>query len=206
MKNKIDTMKTIDLFGEMSSTNDHKANETILGRWTRFANYRKRDNKNECCKLCDNCRVRRESNTYYKCVLINCSRSASSDIRANHVCRFFKPLNIMEQQITKYEDHVKKILTSNKESRDNDNYLFALFIYDWARSRRIPVDTMSGKDLLKTLSYHEDAPNFESISRCRRKLQEKDSTLRGRRYNERQNRIQRETLVDLGYIDDSPQI
>ena len=79
-----------DLFGDDSPIIEKsKKGDTILSRWTRLTKYRKSEGP-EKCKNCYYCRVRRMGNTYYKCVLIGCGGSMSTDIRANHVCNRYK--------------------------------------------------------------------------------------------------------------------
>ena len=78
-----------DLFGEDTPIIE-KRKETTMSRWTKLYKYRKSEGP-EKCKNCYYCRVRQFSNRYYKCVLVGCGGSISTDIRANNVCNRYKP-------------------------------------------------------------------------------------------------------------------
>lgn len=83
-------MSPLDLFGGDTPVVNKPKRETILSRWKRVAHYRKADkDKLDRCKYCCNFVVRRLGNTYFKCVLVGCGGSPSTDIRANHICDFF---------------------------------------------------------------------------------------------------------------------
>lgn len=104
----------------------------------------------------------------------------------------------MSKPITKYEEKVMAILEKSKRARDNDNYLFCYFLHGWLKEAQYDPDTLPTKDLLNLLSFNGNAPSFESISRCRRKLQENHKELRGELYNERRG-LQEDVKEDLGY-------
>ena len=82
-------------------------------------------------------------------------------------------------------DNVKELLTNWTSIRDNDEKLMAniwgMFIGEK------DLDNMSGRDLLSALS-HGTLPSYESISRCRRKLQEEYPYLRGNQWHQRHKR------------------
>jgi len=80
------------------------------------------------------------------------------------------------------EPLVREYLEHNPALRDDDNRLLATIWYTVLKSR---IDTMSGFDVLKMVALGE-LPHFESVGRCRRKLQEHDVTLRGIKYQDRQ--------------------
>lgn len=82
----------------------------------------------------------------------------------------FKPIDI-----------VKGILSRNVKSRDNDGLLLATFWYKELKSK-----SYNQCDLLNLLA-REKLTSAESITRCRRKLQEEIPELRGSRYDERQH-------------------
>ena len=78
------------------------------------------------------------------------------------------------------ESKVLNILIVNPEARDNDRLLFVEYI-----KRHNP-------DLVKR-GYAEvmlsgELPNYEGITRARRKLQEKHPELRGRKYEQRNHK------------------
>ena len=60
------------------------------------------------------------------------------------------------------------------------------------------LDNFSAKEVLRMIAYHK-LPSFESISRCRRKLQEQCPNLRGEKWYERHKRaakIRKEIVHD----------
>jgi|TARA_R100001530_G_scaffold135220_2_gene111904 hypothetical protein len=83
---------------------------------------------------------------------------------------------------------VTKMLTEHPELRDNDNKLLAN-IY-WQRVAdllmyEVSEEEMSG--IKKFLGYLSKGslPNFESIRRCRQKIQEEEPELRGHLWDKR---------------------
>lgn len=79
-----------------------------------------------------------------------------------------------------YYDKVKEILTKYEKARDDDMLLYAIFLH------------MNG--LVKSDEKFYDVfpkakerglPSYEGITRARRKVQEKEPLLRGKRYNQR---------------------
>ena len=81
--------------------------------------------------------------------------------------------------------------------RDND---YKLVVAVWNRElleQDISIREISGYDAFKLVSDGKVSP-VESITRCRRKLQEEFPALRGARYNERHG-IETEVKEELGY-------
>ena len=78
------------------------------------------------------------------------------------------------KEISYYLHHVPHL-------RDNDQRLMATI---WWKHLGDKIDTMSGMELLQTLALG-NLPSYESISRCRRKLQEHNPELRGRSWDYR---------------------
>ena len=84
------------------------------------------------------------------------------------------------------EDIVTDILKRNPKARDNDHILAGTV---WIRE-------LGGSDIAKEMSLWEflrmfmsnEISNFESIGRCRRKVQELDPELRGTKYELRHGR------------------
>lgn len=84
--------------------------------------------------------------------------------------------------IKNLEDKVRDILTKHPDTKDNDQMLVSLiWFYHLGRNT---VKTMSAWELLTNLSNNK-LPLMESVMRCRRKLQEVDASLRGKKYKER---------------------
>ena len=89
------------------------------------------------------------------------------------------PLPIM---IKNLEDKVRDTLIKHPDTKDNDQMLVSLiWFYHLGRDE---VKSLSAWDLLTKLSKNK-LPLMESIMRCRRKLQEVDESLRGKKYKER---------------------
>jgi|TARA_R110002074_G_scaffold120750_2_gene254663 hypothetical protein len=80
---------------------------------------------------------------------------------------------------------VKQVVTETLEgdirTRDNDSLLLATV---WFRQIGEQIQHMSASDFLKTLA-HGDLYKPYSITRCRRKVQELNSNLRGASYSKR---------------------
>lgn len=92
-------------------------------------------------------------------------------------------------------DEVEKFLTIYPILRDDDNKLMA---NTWGMYiGETDLNNMSGRDVLSALSEGK-LPSYESISRCRRKLQEECPNLRGEKWYERHKRadnIRREIIA-----------
>ena len=71
-------------------------------------------------------------------------------------------------------DNVKELLTNWTSIRDNDEKLMANIWGMYIGEK--DLDDMSGRDVLSALSEGK-LPSYESISRCRRKLQEQHPNL-----------------------------
>jgi len=85
-------------------------------------------------------------------------------------------------------DEVEKMLLLYPGLRDNDERLMANLWYKF-----IGDDTLtytSGFNVLSMLSKGK-LPSYESISRCRRKIQELKPKLRGEKWTERQKRAKK---------------
>ena len=84
--------------------------------------------------------------------------------------------------IKNLEDKVRDILIKHPDTKDNDQMLVSLvWFYHLGRET---IKKMTAWELLTNLSKNK-LPLMESIMRCRRKLQEVDESLRGKKYKER---------------------
>ena len=83
-------------------------------------------------------------------------------------------------------DEVERFLTKYPPLRDNDERLMANI---WV-SHIGNLEDVDGKDVMHMLANHK-LPSYESISRCRRKIQEKKPHLRGEKWNERHGRAKK---------------
>ena len=83
-------------------------------------------------------------------------------------------------------DDVKLFLTKYPSLRDDDEKLMANI---W-NSHIGNLEDVDAKEILHMLANHE-LPSYESISRCRRKLQELYPDLRGDKWYKRQERAEK---------------
>ena len=93
----------------------------------------------------------------------------------------------MKKRIFKLIDEVETFMIKYKVLRDSDEKLMANI---W--SKYIVIDSvkfLNATDIL-TMLGRGDLPSYESISRCRRKLQEENPNLRGEKWLARQGKIQ----------------
>ena len=100
----------------------------------------------------------------------------------------------MKKKIFKLIDEIELFLKKSKELRDSDERLMANI---WGKY--IGMDNIkyyTGIDILKLLAKGE-LPSYESISRCRRKLQQECPELRGSKWDARQVNAQREIKKQL---------
>ena len=84
-------------------------------------------------------------------------------------------------------DEVEKFLTKYPLLRDNDERLMANIWAKYIGNRDDMNGPESWKDILNLLATGK-LPSYESISRCRRKLQEECPSLRGEKWHERHKR------------------
>ena len=82
------------------------------------------------------------------------------------------------------EGRVRHVLTQFPETRDDDMKLFAMIIFDFYSMSRTLLESKTGYELMGKI-FHSKVPHFTSVLRCRQKLQEKDVTLRGKKYESR---------------------
>jgi len=95
----------------------------------------------------------------------------------------------------KLQDKIKELLTEKPTLRDNDNKLVANI---WWECLGGYADSLSAYDLLKKLADGK-LPSSDGITRCRRKLQEKNINLRGELWHKRHN-LQEQVLLELNQI------
>ena len=101
-----------------------------------------------------------------------------------------KPL-LMISQCAKI---VKQLLMSSPKLKDNDQQLVANVWYVQVRDK-YNIETMSAKNFLHELAQG-NLTSSESITRCRRKLQEEHTYLRGEKWAER-HRAQKDVKEEL---------
>lgn len=96
-------------------------------------------------------------------------------------------------EILKTKEKVYQLLLRYPQYRDSDNKLLAQIWFDEIGKSR-ELDAYS---FLKMLANNE-LSSLESVTRCRRMLQEDFSNLRGEKWNERHQQ-QTNVKKDLGY-------
>ena len=85
-------------------------------------------------------------------------------------------------------DEVEKMLLMYPSLRDNDERLMANIWYKFIGDNTLTYT--SGFNVLSMLSKGK-LPSYESVSRCRRKIQELKPKLRGEKWTERQKRAKK---------------
>ena len=83
----------------------------------------------------------------------------------------------------KIKDKVRFLLEKYPALRDSDTRLYATYVSFEIGGKDV-LSKMSGYALLTEIAKGE-ITHFESIRRCRSKLQEQDVSLRGEKYDER---------------------
>lgn len=85
-------------------------------------------------------------------------------------------------ELLKIKDMVELVLVEYPKARDNDNFLVCKI---WYRQNKEMCQSGSAMDLLVAFSQNK-LISIESITRCRRKIQELRPELRGTKYHLRQ--------------------
>jgi len=84
------------------------------------------------------------------------------------------------KQMKKVQDRVKVQLVEKVSTRDSDNQLWCSMIKKKVGATNL--NNITGKELLKMIANGQ-VESFESVSRMRRRLQEKNPSLRGKKWN-----------------------
>jgi len=95
-------------------------------------------------------------------------------------------------------DQIRRLLEMDESYKEDDNKLFARFVYDELKLKGIDPKTLSALDLLTMLSKGK-ITHFETIRRGRQKLQSENPHLRGKNYDKRA-RNDEQVRLDLGYV------
>jgi hypothetical protein len=88
----------------------------------------------------------------------------------------------MVNDLLKVEDRVKTILTKYPETRDSDKLLWLAYNSIYNNLKNVLKDY----SLFKRWLLNKNTPVFESLSRARRKVQEENKGLHGKKYLARQ--------------------
>ena len=100
----------------------------------------------------------------------------------------------MKQKMMSVLDRVTELLNKHPKLRDSDNKLVATL---WWKHYGDESCRLSPMITLLTDMSKDKLPSFESISRCRRKLQEEFPHLRGESWEKRQNELQKNVKKEL---------
>jgi hypothetical protein len=98
----------------------------------------------------------------------------------------------------KIKNEVKRILENVYHNRDDDYRLIANIWLKEMQEKNIDLTTINAYQFLKIFAEGK-LTNPESIRRMRAKLQEEHEHLRGKKYYERNGRIQNQWKKELGY-------
>ena len=101
----------------------------------------------------------------------------------------------MKKKITRLVDRVTRLLTVESDLRDNDRRLICNI---WWKSVSNP-ELLTFEDFIK-LYVKGGVPESDSITRCRRKIQEENIELRGESWDLRHGLedVMKEEIRDLG--------
>ena len=98
----------------------------------------------------------------------------------------FKMQGEKMKKLFSVKNEVEKFLIKYPLLRDDDERLMANI---WM-SHIGNLENKNGKDILHMLAKHQ-LPSYESVSRCRRKIQETNPHLRGKKWVQRQSRARK---------------
>lgn len=79
-----------------------------------------------------------------------------------------------------YYELVKSIMVQYPDTRDDDMRLYAIVVH---QKTHLKPSVAFYEAMYNHVRY--DMPSYESVTRARRKVQEKEEALRGKKYNER---------------------
>lgn len=95
-----------------------------------------------------------------------------------------------------YYELVKAIMTRYPDTRDDDMRLYAIVVH---QKTRLKPDVAFYEAMYNHSRYN--LPSYESVTRARRKVQEKEEALRGKKYNDRKKRQEEYRLEYSPYKD-----
>ena len=99
----------------------------------------------------------------------------------------------MKQKMSKILDKVVNLLDKHPSLRDSDDRLTATIWYQYIDN----VKSITAMDLLHKFA-EGSLPSYESISRCRRKIQEEKPELRGNQWEKRHSKkLQKKVRNDV---------
>jgi len=98
----------------------------------------------------------------------------------------------------KAKERVKELLQKHPELRDSDNKLIAFYWYNELKGKGLDPTKLTAMEFLQTFADSK-LTNSETIHSCRRKTQEVNKELRGKTYEVRQTKLQKQVKKELGY-------
>lgn len=94
-------------------------------------------------------------------------------------------MNTFLEGLKNNKEKVKKLLTEWAVLRDSDKKLWLSYmVHEKALKERLGTKAYNE---LRKIILEKDTPTFETLSRCRRKIQEQDASLRGKNYSDRKS-------------------
>lgn len=94
------------------------------------------------------------------------------------------------------KEDIKELLLKNENYRDSDEKLIAAYYYNYhLRKDEYTAQTKTALEFLKDLANGK-FPSPDTITRVRRKLQEQDENLRGKKYVKRHD-LESETRKEI---------
>tara|TARA_R110002020_G_scaffold82687_1_gene205043 strand:+ start:1187 stop:1513 length:327 start_codon:yes stop_codon:yes gene_type:complete len=98
------------------------------------------------------------------------------------------------------KEQIIKTLEEHEPSRDDDNKLYSMILFnrvDNHHKHDFSEDQRKGAVKLLAMMYEGKLPNFETIGRFRRKLQQENEQLRGKKYEARHQHAQKYTETNM---------
>ena len=98
--------------------------------------------------------------------------------------------------IREKEKLVRKLLADVKSTRDSDNKLVSAYWNLELKAQGINIHEITARELLVHI-WNGNLSSTESITRCRRKVQELSPELRGEKWDIRHNELQEEVVSEV---------
>jgi hypothetical protein len=92
-----------------------------------------------------------------------------------------------KKRLVEVADHVLALLVKDERTRDDDQLLCCMVWSQICAKKGVDVRTQTAYDFLISY-YRNELPLADTITRARRKIQEEHPLMRGKKYNERQNK------------------
>ena len=103
--------------------------------------------------------------------------------------------------IKEKEKLVRKLLIEVPSTRDHDNKLVSAYWHEELKRMGVAIHIRSTRDLLAHI-WEGRLSSGESITRCRRKVQELTPELRGTKWKKRHDELQEVVITDIREMED----